>query len=431
MHTLPKGVNNLDFMSARWDDMNWYRARTNMSSAYHIQELLGKGSYGSVYRANHKENGKQYAIKMIHLTHHMSPYTKMCLLNELRMLATHACPYVVIFKEAYVQQNTFCLVTEYAANGDLLRLIKTASTKRARIPENTVWHVFLQTSIAVDYLHKLNVLHRDLKPANVLLDVHQNVKVADLGIVKILRNAGYGQTQIGTPLYMSPEILRRERYGPKSDAWALGCILFELLHLRPAFYASSVYLLRNHILSGEYVRHTPHYSMAMNEVVTSLLRVHTRSRLDVATLLSKPDIVSQMAMRGFERSRCNPEVKPLFYKACVPPSRAEEWKAIADMFCDLNHTIRLSESSEQRVRLIRDIRERLEKPPSRAGASRMVSSRTPARVLPSRAGSHRTGTPNRKKAQAEIDEYERKVHLLKKQVVYYEKIIERLRKDLA
>jgi serine/threonine protein kinase len=355
------------------------------------------------------------------MTHTMQSYIKQCVLNELRILSTHECPYIVIFKEAFMKStNTLYLVTEFASGGDLQQLLKRHALKQNKISENTVWHIFLQVSIAVDYLHKLNVLHRDLKPANVLLDDHENVKLADMGIVKILRNSGYGYTQIGTPLYMSPEILRRERYGPKSDAWALGCILYELLYLKPAFESNSIYVLRNKIVNGDIYKYLNNYSADLNDILSSLLKVHLRSRLDVSGVLGRPSSVRQLTMRHFQQSRCMPEVKELFYKVCVPPERLEDWRVVVDKFCDLNHTIQMSESSHKKIALIKDIRSKLDKKKIEGPKNLRMSY---SRVLPANG-------VFKNKVVVKISDYENKILILRKQISDYEKIIAHLKKQL-
>ena len=79
-----------------------------MTPRYRLRELLGKGSYGSVYRATHADTGKEYAVKrlVVSTTHHRasSHYDRVCVLNELRVLAAHECPFLVAFKEAYVHE---------------------------------------------------------------------------------------------------------------------------------------------------------------------------------------------------------------------------------------------------------------------------------------------------------------------------------------
>ena len=87
--------------------------------------------------------------------------------------------------------------------------------------------------------------NRDIKPANIFIDKYDNVKLGDFGVIKLMKSfMMYGQTQIGTPLYMCPELYKRERYDTKVDNWALGCILYEMMLLKPAFIAKNIYDLK-------------------------------------------------------------------------------------------------------------------------------------------------------------------------------------------
>ena len=93
---------------------------------------------------------------------------------------------------------------------------------------------FAEMCSALAYCHhELKLLHRDLKPANIFLSAAGNVKVGDFGISRFLNTSeGLAQTQCGTPLYMSPEMARGQRYSSAADAWAVGCILYELMTLQ-------------------------------------------------------------------------------------------------------------------------------------------------------------------------------------------------------
>lgn len=94
----------------------------------------------------------------------------------------------------------------------------------------------LQLASGISYMHKNRVMHRDLKPANILISHDGTLKIADLGLG---RNFGTGTlevfSKVGTPLYMSPELLRGEGYEMKSDIWSMGCILYELCELSSPF----------------------------------------------------------------------------------------------------------------------------------------------------------------------------------------------------
>jgi NIMA (never in mitosis gene a)-related kinase 1/4/5 len=85
-------------------------------------------------------------------------------------------------------------------------------------------------------------MHRDLKSANIFLQGPEGciAKLGDMNVSKVTNSHGLNYTQTGTPYYASPEVWRDEPYGPKSDIWSLGCVLFEMSTLRPPFQASDM-----------------------------------------------------------------------------------------------------------------------------------------------------------------------------------------------
>ena len=96
--------------------------------------------------------------------------------------------------------------------------------------------MFCQLSIGLEHIHSKKVLHRDLKTSNILLTKENTVKIGDFGISKPLDyTEQLADTPLGTPFYLSPEVVLGQKYDYKSDMWMLGCILFELLTLRKPF----------------------------------------------------------------------------------------------------------------------------------------------------------------------------------------------------
>ena len=99
--------------------------------------------------------------------------------------------------------------------------------------ENQVSNITVQIALAMKHVHDRKILHRDLKSQNIFLTSKGIVKLGDFGIARVLRNTGeLASTQIGTPYFMSPEILANKRYNNKTDIWSLGCVVFELMCLR-------------------------------------------------------------------------------------------------------------------------------------------------------------------------------------------------------
>ena len=157
----------------------------------------------------------------------LSPSDKISIVNEINIMAKHSCDYLIKFYEVFPYNQDFCIIMEYAINKDLRSMIKSYKSKRKQLSKNQILKWFKQLCIGVKYLHSHNIIHRDLKPANVLIDSDFNLKIADFGISKITTEQNeLAKTQIGSPIYMSPETVKNKWYDNKVDIWALGCILY-------------------------------------------------------------------------------------------------------------------------------------------------------------------------------------------------------------
>ena len=112
---------------------------------------------------------------------------------------------------------------EYADAGDLSMVVKRQREANQYLPESDILSWFIQIALALQYIHKKNILHRDLKTQNIFLTSKKMVKIGDFGISKWLSHTlDLATTAIGTPHYLSPEICRRQPYSHKSDMWSLG-----------------------------------------------------------------------------------------------------------------------------------------------------------------------------------------------------------------
>ena len=158
-------------------------------------------------------------------------------INEVRILAQMDSPFVVKYFDSYLETDSLYIVMEFCNKGDLQSLIKKAKSKNLIcLKEHVTWNIGLQIILGLYYLHKKKILHRDLKSANVLLkkDNSQSnfsVKIGDLGVAKLLETStAFAQTFVGTPYYLSPELCADQPYRDKSDVWALGVVLYEVLY---------------------------------------------------------------------------------------------------------------------------------------------------------------------------------------------------------
>ncbi len=155
----------------------------------------------------------------------------------------------------------------YAEGGDLCELIKEHNLRGAHFTESQVLTWFAQIVSAISYLHSFGIMHRDLKTANVFFGSSEQILLGDFGIacaVGPLAERQSRSTPVGTPMYMAPEIVKGRTYDQKADIWALGCILFELMQLFPAFTASSLSTLLHRIQRGRFNKNfPPHFSQEL------------------------------------------------------------------------------------------------------------------------------------------------------------------------
>ena len=138
-------------------------------------------------------------------------------------------------------------------------------------------------------MHTRQVLHRDLKSQNVFLNRDGDIKIGDFGIARILSSpTELAQTQIGTPYYMSPELIRSEPYGMASDVWSLGCLCYEIAAGRIPWTGTSMPELLREILSGEIPALPAVYSPALQHLVESMLALDPEARPTLDDILGMP-----------------------------------------------------------------------------------------------------------------------------------------------
>lgn len=169
--------------------------------------------------------------------------------------------------------------------GDLSK--KVAEAKIAPLEEERILDWFTQICLGLKHVHDRKILHRDLKSQNIFLTKSGIVKLGDFGIAKILNSTRENaRTMIGTPYYLSPEIVDNKPYSFKSDIWSLGVILYELCTSRPPFDAGSIPQLALKIVKGQFSPIVHNYSKDLKALVSLLLTVDPVKRPTVNQILS-------------------------------------------------------------------------------------------------------------------------------------------------
>jgi hypothetical protein len=209
------------------------RLGTILSGRYRLEEHLGSGAVGQVYRALDQATGDTVAIKLLNRYLVDDRRQAQRLGREFRAIARIDHPGCLrVFAEGADGADRY-LVMEYVAGGNLTRLVGA--------PREVLLPVLIGVAAALDDVHGHGIIHRDLKPANVLLVPGQppSPKLADFGTVKLLGATSTRITDtgavIGTVDYLAPEALGRGEIDSRSDLYSLGCVMFELWAGRPVF----------------------------------------------------------------------------------------------------------------------------------------------------------------------------------------------------
>lgn len=268
------------------------------------KKVLGEGAYGKVYKALRMSDNKIYAVKVIDLNK-LSFREVEDAVNEIRIMASMTSPFILSFYEAFCDdtKKKLCIVTEYAQLGDLSHLIERRKRKSRPLQESQIWRFLLEILEGLRILHSCGVVHRDLKSANILLSGPDLVKIGDLGISTVLhkqkqmQSKEMARTQIGTPLYLAPEVWKNRPYDQKCDMWSLGVLLYEMMTFNFPFLGRNQDELARRVCAGAYTipkSVEKMYSIELQSILRKLLVVNPNDRPSVDELFNIQSVKCHM-----------------------------------------------------------------------------------------------------------------------------------------
>ena len=135
-------------------------------------------------------------------------------------------------------------------------------------------------------LHDINIMHRDIKSANIFMNSDMTCKLGDMNVSKLADVNGLNYTQTGTPYYASPEVWRDEPYSFKSDIWSLGCVMYEMIMLKPPFQAPDMPGLFRKVCRGNYEKIPSNYSADLAHMLKMMLQVDAEKRPDCDDIMN-------------------------------------------------------------------------------------------------------------------------------------------------
>lgn len=195
---------------------------------FDLEEKIGEGAYGAVFKAVHKESGQLLAIKQVPVDSDLQDIIK-----EISIMQQCDSPYVVKYYGSYFKNTDLWIVMEYCGAGsvsDIMRIIPRP------LKEEEIAVIVYYALKGLEYLHFKRKIHRDIKAGNILLNLEGQAKLADFGVAGQLTDTmAKRNTVIGTPFWMAPEVIQEVGYDCLADVWSLGITALEMAEGRPPY----------------------------------------------------------------------------------------------------------------------------------------------------------------------------------------------------
>ncbi|KAI0375534.1 Pkinase-domain-containing protein [Pilatotrama ljubarskyi] len=217
---------------------------------FEFLKLIGRGTFGRVFQVRKKDTKRIYAMKVLSKREIIEKKEVAHTIGERKILQRSLeCPFLVGLKFSFQTETDLYLVTDFKSGGELFWHLQ----KETRFSEERARFYVAELILALEHLHKYDIVYRDLKPENILLDATGHVALCDFGLSKPdLRSDELTNTFCGTTEYLAPEVLLDEHgYSKLVDFWSLGVLLFEMCCGWSPFYAEDTQQMYKNICFGK------------------------------------------------------------------------------------------------------------------------------------------------------------------------------------
>jgi serine/threonine protein kinase len=230
--------------------------------------VLGRGTFGKVLKVRHNKTKKIYAMKAIKKARVVEGNMVESTKNEQSILKSVRHPYIVGLHYAFQTWDTLYLVLDFLAGGELffhLQGDERFVTDKARFYAAEVF-------LAIEHLHKNDIIYRDLKPENIVLNAQGHAILTDFGLSKTqIGDDMHTNTFCGTPEYLAPEILRGQGHGKAVDYWSFGILLYTLLVGHAPFLSDNVQQMYQLIMRDGVIKYPPYIQEDTRSFLEGLL----------------------------------------------------------------------------------------------------------------------------------------------------------------
>ena len=243
-----------------------------ISSKYEIIQEIGRGAFSIVYKVKSKENNNIYCLKKINTKKTKDKE------NEINILSNLSHPNLIkCFFSFYNSENIY-IIMDFCEFGDLFSLLQSVKKKKVFVNEDIIWNIAIQVLVGLNYLHSKKIIHRDIKLLNLFMTKDKKIKIGDMGMSIIFDEEELIHSRVGTPLYIAPELVKKEKYDYKIDIWSLGCSLYHLAKTVPPFTDENLIKLGNSIINDQPSNLPICYSNELYDFILRLMIKHKDQR---------------------------------------------------------------------------------------------------------------------------------------------------------
>ena len=263
--------------------LTWFEDANDVQQ---LGDCLGRGAFGSVYRALNWSNGETVAVKQVRLAD--LPKAELnTIMQEIQLLKNLQHPNIVKYIDSTRDTENLYIILEYCENGSLHTICKNFG----KFPENLVSLYTTQVLRGLLFLHEQGVIHRDIKGANILTTKEGLVKLADFGVATKQQGLAEGSV-VGTPYWMAPEVIELSGATTASDIWSLGCTVIELLDGKPPYHKLAPMPALFRIVNDDHPPLPEGASPLVRDFLMQCFQKDPNLRVSAKKLLKHPWIVS-------------------------------------------------------------------------------------------------------------------------------------------
>ncbi|XP_048854976.1 serine/threonine-protein kinase PLK3-like [Brienomyrus brachyistius] len=262
--------------------------------SYGRDELLGQGACGKCYKMTDLETGDTYAVKVIRL--YSWGVEEVC--EEVQILKTLRHKNVVGFSHSFEDDKFMYIFMELCSGQTLGDILKARGT----LTEPEVRYYINQLISGLTYIHWQGYVHRDIKLENLFINDQMELKIGDFGLAVKLKPRE--KEVCGTPVYMAPEVWKREGHGREADVWALGCVMYQLLVGEIAFYDDNYWEMLKNIKEAKFIL-PQNLSIEAGKLMGKIFRIDPRDRPSLSNVRRHKFFTKGFTPKTLPASSCN------------------------------------------------------------------------------------------------------------------------------